>query len=211
MIILKRFLLLLIVFAGITSCHNSTSQKPLAKRTAEYKFDAPKGWAVERIPFPIVFAPQIPYKGFEDLRFTPGWEYTTSDEHWSYTFLWWLEGKVDVDSSVLKQHLDDYYFGLLSQNVSKRSIPANKVFRPVATITKIKTDSGDTKTYQGTIKMLDYLDLTFPALMLNCVIHKKDCNAHTAFIFEISPQPFGHTVWKQLNELNASFKCSSTE
>ena len=34
---------------------------------------APDGWGKETISFPIDFAPDIPYVGTEELRFTPGW------------------------------------------------------------------------------------------------------------------------------------------
>ena len=65
--------------------------KTLKKTVFSYKLDVPAGWNVERIPFPIDFAPGINYTGVEDLRFTPGWEDLTSEEHWSYAFLWWLD------------------------------------------------------------------------------------------------------------------------
>jgi hypothetical protein len=199
------------ICASIASCVDNNSRKQPVKNTADYNFAAPKNWAVEKIPFPIEFAPRIPYKGFEDLRFTPGWEHTTSDEHWSYIFLWWLDGKIDTDSAILKKHLEDYYSGLLSKNITQRRIPSSKVIHPTATIIKAETESGDVETFRGTIRMLDYLDITFPAVTLNCAVHKKYCQAHTAIIFEISPQPIGHKVWHQLDELQESFKCSHTE
>lgn len=208
----SKFILVLIVCGGfLISCESSNSRKNPTKRAAEYKFDVPKGWGREKIPFPIEFAPQIPYKGFEELRFTPGWEHTTSEEHWSYTFLWWLEGAIKLDTAVLREHLDNYYFGLLSRNVRERHIPANRVIHPTATITKAKTETSDTETYTGTITMLDYLDMTYPTLTLNCIIHKKDCDRHTAIIFEISPQPLGYKVWQQLNQLEEGFKCRAVD
>jgi hypothetical protein len=33
---------------------------------------APKGWRFERIDFPLPFAPDLPHRGFEELRFAPG-------------------------------------------------------------------------------------------------------------------------------------------
>jgi hypothetical protein len=207
----KLILVLIVCGAFLISCESSNSGKKPTKQAVDYKFDVPTGWGIEKIPFPIEFAPQIPYKGFEDLRFTPGWEHTTSEEHWSYTFLWWLEGAIKLDTAIMKEHLDNYYFGLLSGNVRERHIPLNKVIRPTATITKAKTETDDTETYVGTITMLDYLNMTYPALTLNCIIHKKECNNHTAIIFEISPQPLGHKVWKQLNQLEEGFICTGSD
>src|SRR6185295_3732816 len=72
---------------------------------APYTLPIPKDWAVERFPIPISFAPQIPYKGVEDIRFTPGWGNVKSDEYWSYAFLWYLEGEVEVNSKKIDSNL----------------------------------------------------------------------------------------------------------
>lgn len=197
----------MIICTSIISCDSNSHKQKTIKPAAEYNFDVPKGWTVEKFPFPVAFAPKIPYKGFEDLRFTPGWESTVSDQHWSYTFLWWLEGDVKTDSAVLNEHLKYYYFGLLNSNVTARHIPVDKVIQPVVTIRKTSTDSADAETYTGTIKMINYLDLTFSTITLNCVIHKRDCNAHTAILFQLSPKPLQDKVWQQLYEVKDSFKC----
>ncbi|MGL6267834.1 MAG: hypothetical protein ACRC2O_07895, partial [Chitinophagaceae bacterium] len=64
------------------------------KWEAPYTLPVPKDWTIERFPIPISFAPQIPYRGVEDIRFTPGWGKKISEEYWSYAFLWYLEGEV---------------------------------------------------------------------------------------------------------------------
>jgi len=48
---------------------------------------APENWKSELIPFPRSFAPSIDFIGFEDLRFSPGWSDSTSQEFWAYTFI----------------------------------------------------------------------------------------------------------------------------
>ncbi|MGH2566055.1 MAG: hypothetical protein ACRDE5_16170, partial [Ginsengibacter sp.] len=77
--------------------------------TAPYDFAVPTGWTTEHFSLPPDFAAQIPYKGVEDLRFTPGWGDTTSAEHWTYAFLWWLDGIAKIDESILEQNLKQYY------------------------------------------------------------------------------------------------------
>lgn len=49
------------------------------KWEAPYQLPVPKDWTIERFLIPISFAPQIPYKGVEDIRFTPGWGKVDSD------------------------------------------------------------------------------------------------------------------------------------
>jgi hypothetical protein len=173
--------------------------------TPPYTLPMPKGWGIERFSFPIEFAPQIPYKGVEDVRFAPGWGDSSSAEHWTYAFLWWLEGKPVVDASTLAAHLTTYYSGLVGRNLISRHIPADKVIPTTAKIKKDRTVAGDTETYSGTISMLNYL--TQKPQVLNCIVHVKPCDAkqHTAVFFEVSPQASTHPIWKEMEQLWSGF------
>jgi hypothetical protein len=203
---MKYLLWALTVLICFASCNNNS--KTTNNKTAPYKFDTPKGWRSERIPFPISFAPQVAYTGLEDLRFTAGWGDPTSDEYWSYVFLWWLEGSPVINADVLEANLQAYYTGLAADNVTKRNIPANKWMPAYTTIQKIKEAPGDIGTYNGTISILDYM--VQQPLILNCLIHVKKCASqnHTVVLFEIAPKPFEHITWLELNKLQMSFECN---
>ena len=56
-----------------TSGQNANEGFDAKKWIAPYVLDTLKGWDVERFLIPISFAPSIPYKGIEDIRFAPGW------------------------------------------------------------------------------------------------------------------------------------------
>jgi hypothetical protein len=208
--------LFFIVWILACSCNNSTDTKAKtaitntdsAKSATSYHLDIPAGWTTEQMSFPIDFAPQITYTGIEDLRFAHGWEDIASDEHWTYAFLWWLDGKPLIDEKILQENLTAYYSGLVKRNVIQRTIPAFKVVPTIATITKAATAQGDTATYNGTIKMLDYI--AQEPITLNCLVHIKNCAAknNTAVFFEISPKPYEHSIWQQMNKLNDDIKCS---
>jgi len=171
-----------------------------------YKLNMPPGWAIERFPVPIDFAPEILYKGVEDVRFAPGWGDSTSEEHWSYAFLWWLQGKPVVDAPTLSKYLTAYYNGLVQRNIISRKIPVEKQVPTVADIRKVKTLAEDTETYSGTVKMLNYL-VPKPQV-LNCLIHVRNCTPeHTAIFFEVSPQPATHAIRKQMDQLWRDFRC----
>jgi len=175
--------------------------------TAPYKLSVPENWGTEHFAFPIEFAPNIPYKGVEDLRFAPGWGDTTSAEHWTYSYLWWLEGKPAIDAANLQNYLKSYYDGLVGRNIISRKIPSHKIVLTKVSIKKLKTENGDVETYSGTISMLNYLKQQ--PIVLNCMIHVKDCSPqnHTGVYVEISPQALNHSVWKQLNDIGGSFEC----
>jgi len=204
-----KYLLPFILSAIIISCNSNSHDKATPKESPGYTFPTPKGWQTERIAFPIEFAPKINYTGFEDLRFTPGWEFTTSEEHWCYAFLWWLNGNPKINDKALEENLKIYYTGLVEGNIRKRNIPAAKVI-PAATIIKqIETSQNDVETYKGSITITDYLDIVLNPITLNCLVHKKNCGDNTVLIFEISPKAFDHEVWRSLNKLQEDFKCGN--
>lgn len=167
-----------------------------------YKLPIPSGWSVERFFFPFDFAPQIPYIGAEELRFAPGWADGASEEHWAYAFLWWLEGHPQLTAEKLQTHLQDYYNGLVGQNIAPRKIPKEKLIPAKANLKAVTTVPGDKATFAGTVVMLDYLTQT--PMTLNVLIHWKDLQLpdRSAVFFEISPRAMGHRIWTQLNALN---------
>jgi hypothetical protein len=168
---------------------------------APYHLSSPANWGVERFPIPIGFAPQIPYKGVEDIRFTPGWAKAASDEFWSYAFLWYLEGDVKTDAKIIENNLQQYYHGLITANGIDTS---NAV---ITTFKEIAKDTHDVKTFNGTIQMFDYM--AKQTIVINCKVHVKICKNKTkTFIFyELSPKPLSHIVWQSLDALWTDFKC----
>ena len=173
-----------------------------------YQLAIPEGWSTERFALPPDFAKQMVVGGVEDLRFFPGWGDPVSEDHWSYAYLWWLEGKKDMDASFLQDNLKIYYSGLLNRNIKPRKIPMEKIYPVVVKMKNVKTASGDTKTFEGTVSMLNYINQE--PMILNIIVHEKYCadKAHDILLFEVSPKPFNHPYWVKLNKLNADFSCT---
>jgi len=177
------------------------------KWDAPYTLNFPKGWDIERFLIPIEFAPEIPYKGVEDIRFAPGWGNAKSDEYWSYAFLWYLDGSPETTAEIVANNLKAYYTGLVGRNIEPRKIPADKLVPVKTAIKKVGPDKGDIKTFRGTVYMLDYMEQK--PIILNCIVHLKSCpGKNKAFIFnEISPKPYSDTIWQSLNQLWTEFNC----
>ncbi|HUP13949.1 MAG TPA: hypothetical protein VM187_17130 [Niastella sp.] len=169
-----------------------------------YRFNLPANWGQERIAFPIDFAPQIAYKGMEELRFAPGWGDPAKEDHWTYGFLWWLEGIHQFNATMMKQYMEAYYSGLVGRNITSRQIPAQKQVPTQANFKSIKPEG---ETYSGTINMLNYINQQ--PIKLNCTIHVRYCQAQqrTAVFITVSPQPYAHKVWTELNQLVNTFDC----
>jgi hypothetical protein len=171
---------------------------------APYHLDIPGGWDVERFLIPISFAPAITYKGVEDIRFTPGWAKRTSNEYWSYAFLWYLEGEQNFTKGTIEKNLTAYYSGLFKINTrdTVKSMPAKVDIRTAP------VQNGDLKTFKGTVYMPDYM--TKKPILLNLLIHIKTCAGQnkTYVFYEVSPQPYSNAVWNSLHQLWLNFKCS---
>ena len=172
---------------------------------APYILSAPKDWSVERFLIPIDFAPKIQYKGVEDIRFSPGWAKVNNDDYWSYAFLWYLEGDIKMNGDIIAANLKDYYNGLIAVNGSK--IPSEKIKPVEVSIKEVPTVSFDSKTFLGTIRMLDYM--TQKQITLNCKVHLRSCNGknNTFIFYELSPMQLGHDIWRCLDKLWDDFKC----
>ena len=192
---------------------SSQAQEPTAafdghSWEAPYHLPVPEGWGIERFLIPIGFAPAITYKGVEDIRFTPGWAKPTSDEYWTYAFLWYLDGKININEKIIEQNLKSYYTGLYAINTPDSTKAAVGKLQPVVTAFQtIATTSGDLATYSGTIHMVDYLQQK--PITLNCIVHYRLCTEtnKTIVFYELSPQPFTHSNWKSLNQIWLNFTC----
>ncbi|MGB8191167.1 MAG: hypothetical protein WCF67_04565 [Chitinophagaceae bacterium] len=169
----------------------------------------PKDWAIERFLIPISFAPDIRYKGVEDIRFTPGWAKTKGEEYWSYAFLWYLDGTVEMNPSIVERNLKAYYTGLANVNIdsARRSTIGGKLKPAKTSFQAIQTKKGDLKTFSGTVEMLDYMQLK--TITLNCMVHVRSCpeDKKTIVFYELSPQPYTHSVWLDLDKLWLDFAC----
>jgi hypothetical protein len=174
-----------------------------------FVYTAPEKWGPETILFPIDFAAALPYKGFEELRFAPGWGAANSNEKWAYTILWWLDDVYRFNETVLQQDIETYFTGL-----TKRRAVADKLemtaFVPVkAQVQKIKTLAGDIASYTASASIFDSQVTKKPA-MLYFKIHVKDCpgKTRTIVLFEVAGNPVTAVVWQQLDKINTDFRCS---
>jgi hypothetical protein len=172
-----------------------------------YKLVVPENWTTERFAIPIEFAPSIPYAGIEELRFAPGWGSSTSEDYWTYSYLWYLDGKPEFNASTMEENLEAYYTGLIGRNIERRKIPKEKLFPVKATFEMVTAYDGDLSTFKGSVYMLDYM--AQEPITLNCLIHVKECPGkdNTFVYYEVSPREATHPIWNTLNKIWTEFQC----
>ena len=200
------FVIVLLLFLK-SSGQNANEEFDGKKWEAPYVLDTLKGWDVERFLIPLSFAPSLPYKGVEDIRFTPGWAKITTNEYWSYAFLWYLDGTPAFDAKTIENNLKAYYTGLIKVNTDSSKI-ADILFPVTSSIKSRSTEKEELKTFEGSVTMLDYMSKK--PITLNFIIHIRSCaEKDKTFIFhEISPMPYSDDVWKRLHQLWVNFKCN---
>ena len=96
--------------------------KPAATGLAGWPL--PTGWRSEVIPFPLDFAPTLAHRGFEELRFPPGFFDPASREYWSYAFVWRTDDAAMLDARALAAELTAYFRGLIAAVDDKGRITA---------------------------------------------------------------------------------------
>lgn len=204
---IRLFFTLLVVFVLHTALRAQEKFDPVAWK-APYTLSL-DGWGIERFPIPIDFAPNIPYKGVEDVRFTTGWSKPESDEYWSYAFLWYVEGSQILDAKTIENNLSLYFDGLVNRNIEKRALPKELIKKTKAKFQKLTKPQGeDESTFTGTIQMVDYMGKR--PITLQATVHLKKCpgNDHSIIFHQFSPQKRTAPVWTRLNQLWNNFQCS---
>ena len=173
--------------------------------TPPYKWGVPDGWRIELAVFPPPFSSHSDYTGMEDIRFPPGWGVAQSEEYWSVAYIFWLQTAPKMNVPALKKFVTQYYDGLIANAVRESSIPAGKVIPTTVELQPVKVEPDDLETYTGTVRILDYM--AQQPILLNCMIHVKNCGGRAAVFIEISPKPFAHAIWRDMEKLKVKFEC----
>jgi len=199
----------LLLFVTLAFASRVLAQTEPPKPEIPFVMPTPEGWRTETIPFPIGFAPELPYKGLEELRFSPGMFKPGSEDFWTYAFVFWLEGEVPLTAERLNSNLKTYLEGL-SRVVEEK----NEKFDPkAATVTARLKEAKATKDgqrhFEGKVEAYEPFK-THKRQILNVRVDVFQCPAQgrTVAFFQVSPQPTKHQVWETLKRIRDGFRCS---
>ena len=170
-------------------------QGTIAQNTEEIGvFQADTTWSKEIIKFPIGFAKEIPYTGYENLRFHPEWPKKAANGFWTYIFAWQVAGIQKLTEESLTLYMQSYYDGLVGGGMS--NIPKSEISFKKDTNLNAKSD------FSGTIKLFDRFH-TQKVISLNVLVKSFYCNEQntSTIIFKISPKPLNHAVWNDFNKV----------
>lgn len=208
---MKYLLFVTFIAVFFVYCNSNSGTKQKEKQgQALYNLPLPAGWTKEVFPIPMNFAPEINYKGHEEIRFAPGWADSTKRDYWTYGFLWCLDNDPLLNDSIVAANLKYYYNGLVRSNSRQFHIPNSKLNTTETAFEKTAAADGDLQAYQGTITMIDYMR-GIPQV-LHAKVHVSYCKAVGKYMVfnEISPQPFSDPVWTSLSTIWAGFECGKS-
>ncbi len=158
----------------------------------------PTDWRYEKIAFPLDFAPDINYKGFEELRFAPEMFSKGKAYYFTYVFVIVLEDKKTITTEEIDDFLTQYYRGLCKvvADSKKMKVDLSKI--------NIETTKHEDQIH-AQIQFLDaFTDGEKIALQMEIDIVKK--NSDLVLVSLVSPQTKQSEVWHKLHQIKESIK-----
>lgn len=192
----------------LTPCARSQADKEPSSQVP-----TPSGWVKETIPLPPAFAPDMKWKGSEELRFAPGMFKADAPDFFSYALLFRLPADSEIDVKAMEREMLAYYRGLAGAVLkSKKQGVDMKSFQLTITTARQppeKRAGGEVVAgYVGELKWIEPFATGKPQT-LRLEIHtwstaKRD--HHCVFVCA-SPQPETGAVWTTLREIRAGCTC----
>lgn len=181
------------------SSQGVTAEGPSAggRAAPSFEWPTPEGWRTETIPFPLGFAPELAYRGVEELRFAPRFFDPKAETYFSYSFVWLLEDAPALDAERVAHDLDVYFTGL-----ARAVAPAK--FDPDAHDARVETSADG--AFRGIVHTVDAFG-DGRALTLAVAGEPVSCGAHKGILLSLSPRPAGDPVWTALTAQRRTFRC----
>lgn len=165
-----------------------------ANLNVTYFSEQPLGWKYELIPFPLGFAPEINFKGNEELLFSPGMYKKEQDDYFSYVFVWQVEGRDALSLTEIEQSFTQYYFGL------QKAVSENKLTQEVS----VRFKGNNVKSH-GEILWVEPF-VTAKPQKLNVVVTQTICalSQEIQIYAQVSPQKSSHPIWKKMSKIDVN-------
>lgn len=167
--------------------------------------ETPPDWRFERLDFPLTFAPELKYDGFEELRFAPGMFNAKSDTYFTYIFAMKITNDVSIDAKMLKSFLETYFRGLC-RTVAEGTDFVIDVSKISATVQEDHYEAEHSRHFTVTLDSFDPFVTGKPLMLhLEMVVVETNRNDHRIFA-AVSPGPVDTPMWKLLRRFKREFR-----
>ena len=194
---MKNILVILIFTASLSLAKAQHAKPQLLKE--------PAAWAFEKFDLPPVFAPNFPFRGAEELRFSPGMFNKDSMDYFTYAFVAQLDSTSGISQDKIRNYLLGYFKGLCSYtaNNSKLVVDTSKI----TVFVEKKNGMPDNEIiYNAFLNVFGVFADGAPVKLNSEVkVLMNTAAKKTYLIFIASPQEKTHSVWKELYNIQKDF------
>jgi hypothetical protein len=180
------------------------AQGVLAEEPKANAIPAPESWRKESFPFPLQFAPAIPYEGTEHVRFTPAWTHFGDEGGFSYVFMWDLKSK-PVTPEDVEEYLEMYFAGLMKNVGLQRSL-GDKEAKTVAAVHPMAVLAGWGQGYGIELRTWNAFSKGEP-LLLHGEIGHRYCGERMQIFFAFSKSRRDRPIWEGLRAARKATSC----
>jgi hypothetical protein len=191
---MKNAIVSFMFFIACSSFTNAQQAKPQILKE-------PANWEFERFPLPPVFAPAIPYKGAEELRFSPGMFKKDSADYFTYIFAAELNDITTISETEIKDYLLSYFKGLCGATARDRKLAIDTTQISVVIKKNKHAPVGET-IYDATVNLFGVFADGAPVKLnmeINSVVNGRSKKLYLFFI--ASPREKNDPVWIELYEI----------
>ena len=186
----------------------------LAQESAEPRFLFDTGvppWKGERIELPPGFAPDLGWKGIEQIRFAPGMFNPDAPDFFSYVIAFLLAADADTSETVLERELLTYYRGLSKAVMGRKGQTVDTAGFTVS-LEKSEIPEGspatakDVTAYSGSLEWIEPF-ATQKAQTLHLEIFVWKHGGQPVVLSCVSPiDPEEELPWKKLRGISSKFR-----
>jgi hypothetical protein len=165
----------------------------------------PASWEFERFALPPAFAPGIPYKGAEELRFSPGMFNKDSVNYFTYVFVAELDNTTSISQTDIRDYLLKYYKGLCSATANDRKLTIDTT-QITAAVEKKKNAPAKETIYNASLDIFGVFADGAPVKLNMEIKVILDAAAKKTYLFFIaSPREKTDPIWKKLYGIREKF------
>jgi len=185
---------------------NAANKTPAAATTTTKTstfLKEPTDWRLEALPIPPTFAPDISWKGTEEIRFAPGMFDTKSDSYFSCVIAIQIDGVVEPGEAGVKEFLEKYYRGLSTSRARRKGTPPDAASMG-ATITAVPPGADSFKRYTADVTFFDsFSDGRKVILHVEAQVVPQSTEKKTCVLLQVSPAAKDTEIWKTLRTIGA--------
>ena len=193
---MKNILVILIFTASLSLAKAQHAKPQLLKE--------PAAWAFEKFDLPPVFAPNFPFRGAEELRFSPGMFNKDSTDYFTYAFVVQLDSTTGISQDNIRNYLLSYFKGLCSYTANNRKLVVDT--SKITVFVEKGNGVANEVIYNASLNVFGVFEDGAPVKLNSEVKVLMDTAAKKNYlIFIASPKEKTHSVWKELYNIQKDF------